>query len=101
TVDPFYVNAPAVFMPTDDLFLVAIMNSKVSEYFFNHVAIQRGGNFLEFKPIYVEQLPIPNVGREYEEILSGLVSRVLDNSVALEAVQIAEREIDQIVYRLY
>lgn len=101
TVDPFYVNAPAVFMPTDDLFLVAIMNSKVSEYFFNHVAIQRGGNFLEFKPIYVEQLPIPSIERESEEILSRLVSRVLDNSIALEGVQIAEREIDEIVYRLY
>ena len=53
TPEPLFTVAPANIIPTNDLYLLGLLNSEVSERFFDDVSIQRGGTYLEFKPIYV------------------------------------------------
>jgi hypothetical protein len=55
---PLYTIAPANVIPIKDFFLLGLVNSSLSKWFFSAVAIQRGGDYLEFKPIYVKQFPV-------------------------------------------
>jgi hypothetical protein len=56
-----YINAPAVILPTNDKFLVAILNSKLVWYFLTNICVVRSGGYIEVKPQYFEQIPIPTV----------------------------------------
>ena len=54
-----YINAPAVILPTEDRFLVSILNSKLVWYFLTNICVVRSGGYIEVKPQYFEQIPIP------------------------------------------
>jgi type I restriction-modification system DNA methylase subunit len=53
-----YVLAPAVFLPTDDRALLAILNSKLIWFFLTSICVVRSGGYIEVKPQYFEQIPI-------------------------------------------
>lgn len=65
-----YINAPAVIMPSDDKSLLGILNSKVVWFFLQGICVQRSGGYLEVKPQYFEQIPIPEKSEEWSEIMS-------------------------------
>lgn len=54
-----YVSAPANIIPTNDLCLVAILNSPISKWWISLQAATRSGGFLEYKPMYVGEISIP------------------------------------------
>ena len=49
----------AVILPTNDKFLTAILNSKLVWYFLTNICVVRSGGYIEVKPQYFEQIPIP------------------------------------------
>jgi hypothetical protein len=53
-----YISAPANLIPTEDLYLLAILNSPLCEWFISLKAATRAGGFFEFKPMYVAELPV-------------------------------------------
>ena len=57
----YYINNPACFIPTNDKWLLAILNSSAATFFMKNKAIERQGGFIEQKPVYVKQIPIPMV----------------------------------------
>ena len=97
--DTLYTIAPANIIPTEDLYLLGLLNSDVSARFFDDVSIQRGGTYLEFKPIYVKQLPIPNASTTDRAAIAELVQKCLDaKGVGCEEW---EADIDDRVASLY
>ena len=65
-----YINAPAVIMPSDDKSLLGILNSKVVWFFLQGICVQRSGGYLEVKPQYFEQIPIPEKSEEWSKTMS-------------------------------
>jgi type I restriction-modification system DNA methylase subunit len=59
-----YINAPAVILPTNDKFLLAILNSKLVWYFLTNICVVRSGGYIEVKPQYFEQIPIPVINNQ-------------------------------------
>ncbi len=59
-----YINAPAVILPTNDKFLLAILNSKLVWYFLTNICVVRSGGYIEVKPQYFEQIPIPEINNQ-------------------------------------
>ncbi len=92
-----YVNAPSAFIPTDNLFLLAVLNSKVADFYIKQLGVTRNGGYFEYKPMFVEQLPIPQVPQNIQNKFIAKVERMLDASdhVGLED------EIDEMVCSLY
>jgi hypothetical protein len=74
-----YINAPAVILPTDDKSLLGILNSKVAWYFLQGICVQRSGGYLEVKPQYFEQLPLPEKTEEWSEKMKLKVEEMLEN----------------------
>jgi len=56
----YYVSAPANIIVSDSRYLLGILNSKVTEYLVSQSGAKRQGDFLEFKPMYISTLAIPN-----------------------------------------
>jgi|WetSurMetagenome_2_1015567.scaffolds.fasta_scaffold11626_3 adenine-specific DNA-methyltransferase len=98
-----YLNAPSVFLPTNEKYLLGILNSKIIWYFLTSICVVRNGGFIEVKPQYFEQIPIPEISVEDKKVLTNQVNQILsakkDNPSADTSP--LEKEIDQLVYKLY
>ncbi len=112
----FYCEATSFFMTGEDLkYLIAILNSKPATFFFKK--FYAGGGLGEegfrYKKEFLEQLPIPPITKENQHIvqqIENLVDQILsltqsedplESSQKQEKVKEYERQIDQLVYKLY
>ena len=59
-----FVNAPAVFLPVDSKALLCVLNSKIVWEFLKSICVIRSGGYIEVKPQYFEQIPIPEIKNE-------------------------------------
>ncbi|PKD21807.1 restriction endonuclease subunit M [Salegentibacter salinarum] len=75
-----YVNAPAVFLPSDNRTLLCVLNSKVVWEFLKSICVVRSGGYIEVKPQYFEQIPIPEFKNEeyFTEATDKIMSNVND-----------------------
>ncbi|MFB8788889.1 MAG: TaqI-like C-terminal specificity domain-containing protein [Potamolinea sp.] len=85
---------------TDDTnYLLGILNSRIMWWFIQQTASTKQGGFYEFKPMYVSQLPIPNVSTIEHKTIEALVQKCLDAKG--QGVEHWEAEIDDRVAHLY
>ncbi len=73
-----YINAPACIIPTNEKWLLSLLNSKISTYFLKNTAIERQGGFIEQKPVYVKQIPIPNANKEQQKSLAQKANQMME-----------------------
>ena len=97
----FYLGAPATMMVSDSKYLLGILNSRITQYLVSQSAAERQGGFLEFKPMYISPIAIPDPPEN--EGISALVSQICDAKRTDPNADVSELEkkIDQIVYLLY
>ncbi|KAF0200432.1 MAG: type II restriction enzyme methylase [Bacteroidetes bacterium] len=83
-----YINAPAVILPTNDRFLTAVLNSKLVWYFLTNLCVVRNGGYIEVKPQYFEQIPVPDLSEEFKRKLSILTNDIISKTTEKQKVQI-------------
>ena len=54
-----FVSAPCVMITPYSDYLLAILNSKLADWYIRQLGVTRNGGYFEYKPMFVEQLPIP------------------------------------------
>ena len=54
-----YINAPSPFIVPGDLYLLGILNSKLADFYIKQLGVTRNGGYFEYKPMFVNQLPVP------------------------------------------
>jgi hypothetical protein len=100
-----YLNAPAVFLPISvkEKYLIGILNSQVIWYVLRNICVVRSSGYIEVKPQYFEQIPIPKISHRHQDILTQLVDQILNakKSDPNADTTALETEIDQMVYQLY
>ncbi|MDO8842421.1 TaqI-like C-terminal specificity domain-containing protein, partial [Methanocalculus sp.] len=116
----FYSNDKTSIIPTNDLYLLGILNSKVSDVFIYNISSTKQGGYYEYKPMYVSQIPIhpidptnPDDIARHDRIVS-LVGRILDlntkvggvreahaRELLVRQIEAIDAEIDKEVYELY
>ena len=57
--DNSFINAPSPMIVPASKFLLAVLNSKLADYYIRHLGVTRNGGYFEYKPMFVEKLPIP------------------------------------------
>lgn len=97
-----FLYAAAVFIPTEDYSLLAILNSKLFDWYARKKFRAKDPKIkaLAFKKENMEKAPIAPRTKKQEAELSDLVQQILDDPNSPK-VRDLEREIDQLVYRLY
>jgi len=92
-----YISAPANIIPTNDLCLLAILSSNGGSACRRLV---RSGGFLEYKPMYVGEIPIPTVTETQKSPIIKRVREILASPDSPDVPKL-QAEINQMVYQLY
>ena len=93
-----YCNNTVYFMcPKQHIFfLLAVLNSKVIDWYYKNLSVQLGENTVRMFTIYVNQIPVPKAESSIEIKLTNLVKKYLENKNAS-----IDEEIDKTIYKLY
>jgi len=116
----FYSNDKTSIIGVDDLYLFGILNSKVPDFVMHSISSTKQGGYFEYKPMYLEQLPIRAIDfnnpaeKSQHEKMVALVSQMLElhkskaGAKTQSEVDVYERQIksvdeaiDRLVYELY
>ena len=84
-----FINAPSPFIATTNIAILHILNSTIADYYIRSLGVTRNGGYFEYKPMFVEKLPVPQTG------LDKLMSYPTQPS------QKQEQEMADIIYQLY
>ena len=97
----YYVNAPANIIVSDSKYLLGILNSRVTRYIVFQSAAERQGGYLEYKPMYISPLAIPEQPKD--EKISAIVDKILVTKTKDPSADVTklEHQIDLLVYELY
>ena len=87
-LDDSFVNAPSPMIVPASKYLLGMLNSKIADYYIRNLGVTRNGGYFEYKPMFVEQLPVPFTSK-YSSLIEELVE--LKN----------EKRIDEVAYEIY
>jgi len=92
----------------DYLYLIALLNSNVLNFYFKQISSRLRGNFYRPFPQYIEKLPIISVENEIKNDLSKLSDKIVNISSKNNLDSISKRELNiliekmnKIIYDLY
>jgi hypothetical protein len=102
--EKYFAEATTFLMTGEKLkFLLAILNSKISEWYFNLIGTTTGMGTSRWKKYKIELLPIREPDQNTENNIVELVDRIIQRKKTDPAADTTalEREIDVLVYGLY
>jgi len=87
-----FVNAPCPMIVPASKYLLAILNSKAADYYIRRLGVTRNGGYFEYKPMFIEKLPVPELSVEQQQLFAILTD---------DPTQENQNVIDKMVYDLY
>lgn len=98
----YFAEATTFLMTGKNLkYLLAILNSKVSEWYFNQISTTTGMGTNRWKKYKIELLPIKDISEKQQEPIVKLVDKILIANKSSEDTTELENKIDELVYKLY
>ena len=101
TEEDYFVNAPSPMIVPGSKYLVAILNSRLADWYIRQLGVTRNGGYFEYKPMFVDKLPVPLLSIEKQEVFSPLVDSIMINNKNNLSTVDAENTIDTLVFDLY
>ena len=89
-----FINAPACMIVPGSHYLLAILNSKVADYYIRTLGVVRNGGFFEYKPMFVEQIPVPFPREE-------VVASIEDVFNSNEPGELKDRRLEEIIESMF
>ncbi|MEJ7660980.1 MAG: TaqI-like C-terminal specificity domain-containing protein [Hymenobacter sp.] len=98
-----YGNDKTTIIPTDDLFLLGVLNSSATDFYLSPLGKKLKDAFFEYKPKYLSQLPIPTATAAQRAEVGALVETILAARAADATADTAAAEaaVDALVAALY
>ena len=94
--EEMHINAPAVMVTPGTKYLLAVLNSRLADFFMQTIAVVRNGGYYEYKPQFIKMIPvIEHPTKEQTDRIEALANR------ALAGDKDAEREIDLTLAEMY
>ena len=81
----YYINAPSVVLPIGNKTLLCICNSSLIWFFLKSICVVRSGGYIEVKPQYFEQIPIPEL--KNEDVFEEKADRMIKLTSELQTIQ--------------
>ena len=98
-----FICAPTTMLTPYSPYLLALLNSTLLDWYFRLIGVERDAGYYEYKPMFIERLPIPKISTAKQRPFVRLVDQILEAKDANpdEDTSDLEREIDRMVYELY
>ena len=84
-----FINAPCPLIVPASSYLLAILNSKLADHYIRNLGVTRNGGYFEYKPMFIEKLPVPKPNIETEQQIENLLQEQ------------DYKKIDHLVYQMY
>ena len=98
----YYLPNTSYFLIGEDLhFLLGVLNSKVSDFYFFQITPQIAGGSKRYTKQYVEMLRIPVMEKILKEIISDLVVNIIDAKKTNNSTKKYEDRIDELLCDFY
>ncbi|MDD4806084.1 MAG: TaqI-like C-terminal specificity domain-containing protein, partial [Candidatus Cloacimonetes bacterium] len=96
-----FVNAPSPMITPANRYILSVLNSKLGDHYIRSLGVTRNGGYFEYKPMFVEKLPIPIAPKEQQILFEHVCERILTLKQNNLETQDLESQIDLMVYKLY
>ena len=73
----YFVNAPSPMIVPGNKYILAVLNSRLGDWYIRQLGVTRNGGYFEYKPMFVEQLPVPMIPDCDQAEFVRLVDKVL------------------------
>ena len=94
--EDMHINAPAVMVTPGTKYLLAVLNSRLADFFMQTIAVVRNAGYYEYKPQFVKLIPvIEHPSEEDMARIDALVGQALDGDKE------AEHAIDDLLATMY
>ena len=93
-----FINAPSPFIATTNTAILHILNSAVADYYIRSLGVTRNGGYFEYKPMFVEKLPIPQTGLDKLMLYPTQPSQNQEQEIATIIYQLYDLSIQEIDY---
>ena len=87
-----YISAPCPMIVPFNGYLLAVLNSRLGDWYIRQNGVTRNGGYFEYKPMFVERLPVPQIGQARQSEFAKL---------ALRHSPADQLRLDKMVYALY
>ena len=95
-----FLDATTYIIPTDEIWLVGLLNSKLIWWYYRNISSTIRGGFVRFTAQYMETIPIPSATDAQKASIIERTRAILADPDS-PGVPSLEAEIDQMVYTLY
>jgi hypothetical protein len=99
--EDYFINAPSPIIVPGNKYLLAILNSKLGDWYIRQLGVTRNGGYFEYKPMFVEQLPVPILSEASQAPYIDLVEKILQAKKNNESTIKFERVLDNLIFDLY
>ena len=96
-----FINAPATMIVPGDKFLLGVLNSKLADYFIRNLGVTRNGGYFEYKPMFVEKMPIPVPNPEERKTIELMVTEIMELKNTQRDFSNIDIRLNRSVYELY
>ena len=96
-----YINAPSPMIVPGNKYLLAVLNSKLGDWYIRQLGVTRNGGYFEYKPMFVEKLPVPIIDATEQQRFVEMVDKLLELKTENVSTAEIELQIDTCVYDLY
>ena len=96
-----FINAPSPIIVPGNKYLLAVLNSSLGDWYIRQLGVTRNGGYFEYKPMFVEKLPVPCVSECIQEQFSTIVDKIISKKKQHEDTSKEESIIDNMVFDLY
>ena len=97
----YYPDCTVWCFPSNDLYLLGVLSSKVTVFSFSLKSSQVRGGYLRFKEQYMKSLPIRIPSTKQRDAVESKVAEVIERKSREENTNVLEAQIDQLVYEIY
>lgn len=99
--EEFFVNAPCPMIVPANKYLLAVLNSKLADYYLRNIGVTRNGGYFEYKPMFIEKLPVPVISNEAQRKFIDAVDILLENKSNSNYTEEVEKMINEYIFELY
>ncbi len=96
-----FINAPSPIIVPANKYLLATLNSKIADFYIRSLGVTRNGGYFEYKPMFIEKLPVPQLTENLQSEFITLTDAVLNAIKQNKNPYQLEEDIDNLVYKLY
>ena len=96
-----FVNAPCPMIVPGNPYLLAVLNSTLGDYYVRSLGVIRNGGYFEYKPMFIEQLPVPVIDQTKQKPFADLALQILEAKKSKSKTDKLESQLDQMIFDLY